>query len=741
MIDQWFKKDIDAIYDKHKIVVFIDESKKAKFLLETLDDSITVHKVDNDIEELHVKYLIEKNRENGNKYLIYTSREKNELKFIREYCETNGVIQIKYLQNYIKDKLHQTLNLNLNMSEDELISAAQISVSKDANYWISLSSGVGEIFDMKKELLPFLHDPKRYTKKYDTHLKTQFYKKINELLNQKYIKKPVETLVQEVLKAIFDGLVDGSIDKTFEQVYVAWLDSREYKQSFDKYLKNYIPAKDFNIWEVSPSHPFVQIDHEWLKEIGVDLNDKNAMVRHMSKINQRRTNKQAKSMGITFWNDIKELVEFDEKNINQLSSLTECIEFYTKHLYKIDQSMRKLYTEFIENRSVLEPYQEYYKNITKIFLDKWFRYFDEYKQNQTGTLNRIIQENTQKTAIIVGDGITYEAAQNVVTQVSAEFKLNNDVILVDTPSETENNMSQVYISTGEVKPTLQKREQFLASEHSDKDIGFVYLDKVTEDTQHQYLVCQYKDIDELGDKMNNKALKYFPEAEKYFADKIEMLLNNGYKKVYLITDHGFVLTGYLSESDKVEANFTGNVKKAERYIRTVEKQNVNRAMFIEEEQSYGEYNWLYFSTTMSPFKTVGAYGFSHGGMSPQELITPFLCWEANNEDSNNLSASIINKSDLLCAMGALFSVKIKAKVSDDNLFSQERKVYLLFFAKGKQIFKSDIITLTSGSETTKEYPFDGYDEIEVQLLDITTKEQLDRTVIKKDNARDFGGLL
>ena len=302
-------------------------------------------------------------------------------------------------------------------------------------------------------------------------------------------------------------------------------------------------------------------------------------------------------------------------------------------------------------------------------------------------------------------------------------------------------MSQIYISTGEVKSTLQKREQFLLSEHSDKDIGFVYLDKVTEDTQHQYLICQYKDIDELGDKMNNKALKYFPEAEKYFAQKIEMLLNNGYEKVYLITDHGFVLTGYLSESDKVEVSFTGDVKKAERYIRTVNKQGFNSSILIEKEQSYHEYNYLYFSTTMSPFKTVGAYGFSHGGLSPQELITPFLCWETDNTDANSLSASIVNKSDLSSVMGSLYSVKIKADVSSDNLFAQERKVYLLFFAQGKQISRSDIITLTSGSEIAKEYPFDGYDEIEVQLLDITTKEQLDRAVIKKDNARDFGGLL
>jgi hypothetical protein len=741
MIDKWFKKDLDAIYDKHQIVVFVDESETAKFLLDKLDDSITVYEVEDDIEELHTKYLIEKNRRNGDKYLIYTQRAKDDLKFIREYCETNGLIEVKYLQNYVKDKLHQTLNLNLNMSNEELISAAKISVGKDASYWIGLSSGVGEIFDMEKELLPFLHDPRSFIDKYDKHVQTLFYKKINQYLRKEYLEKPPETLAQEAVNRMLDSLATGKIDKIFEHVYVAWLDSREYKDSFDRYLRSYTLPQSINIFDANPSHPFISIDRLWLQEIGENLYDKEVMPQYIARINQRVQNRQAKSMGITFWKDIKELIEFDEKDINQLSSLQECIEFYTKHLYKVDQSIRRLYTEFIENKTILEPYQEYYRNIITIFLDKWFRYFDEYTQNQTGVLDRIIKSNTQKIAIIVGDGVTYEAAQNVVAKVSSEFTVNNDIILADMPSETENNMSQVYISSGKVEALLEKREHYLAQEHSDKDIGFVYLEDVNENTQHQYVVCQYKDIDVLGDKMNNTALKYFPEAENYFATKIQFLLNNGYKKVYLITDHGFVLTGHLRESDKISVEFTGKVKKAERYIRTVEKQNVDMSQLIEKEQQYGEYNYLYFSTTMSPFKTVGAYGFSHGGPAPQELITPFICWENTNVDANNLSVSIANKNDLSCVTGELYSIKIQADTIENDLFSLERKVYLVFFSQGKQINTSDTITLSNGTHASKEYAFDSYDEIEIQLLDAISKEQLDKVMVKKDNARDLGGLL
>lgn len=107
MIDKWFKKELDSIYEKHPIVVFIDESKNAKFLLNNLD--YTLYEVHSEIDELRVKYEIEKQREEGKKYLIYTQLPKNQLRYVREYCETNGAIEIKYLHQYIKEKVYQAL--------------------------------------------------------------------------------------------------------------------------------------------------------------------------------------------------------------------------------------------------------------------------------------------------------------------------------------------------------------------------------------------------------------------------------------------------------------------------------------------------------------------------------------------------------------------------------------------------------------------------------------------------------
>jgi hypothetical protein len=135
------------------------------------------------------------------------------------------------------------------------------------------------------------------------------------------------------------------------------------------------------------------------------------------------------------------------------------------------------------------------------------------------------------------------------------------------------------------------------------------------------------------------------------------------------------------------------------------------------------------------------YGFSHGGVSPQELVTPYFCWERSGASAASLSVSIENKADLKDVTGELFSIKIQADKGAGDLFSMDRKVYLVFFANKTQVNKSDVFTIQRNERVTKEYTFDGHSELEVHLLDAATKQQLDRAVVKQNKDRDLGGLL
>jgi len=739
MIDKWFQQDLDSIFEHSNVVVFIDESMNGEFLLKN-NSGIVILNAFNEVDELKTRYEIQKHSDSDTQYVIYTHTPRDNLKFIREYCEINGAIEIKYFHNYIKEKINKHMNLNLQMGEDELLAAAKVSVGKDESFWRKLATNTGEIFDLESQLLPFLHDATAYLKNYDEKTIGMFFEKINAFLGQENISKPTETLVKEVVTHMFDGLLTNTINKTLMNVYKNWLDSREYKKSFDAFLAAYQILEDIDIWKVNVSHPFYAIDLKWLEHIGSLFFEKEKLSNYMPKINQRAGNQQALHAGISFWSHIKLIIEFDDKEISHLSSMNECIVFYTQKFYKVDGAIRKIYTEFLDKKELLGPIQEYYRNLVTLFLDKWFRYFDDYQQNQTGMLQQIIDSNDAKTAIIVGDGITYELSLNVASMISKEFEFINNTILANFPSVTENNMSQIYIADGHIEKMLNKREQYLTNSNQSKDIGYVYLEDVDENTHHHYLVSQYKDIDDLGDKMNNKALKYFGDAEKFFASKIEMLLKNGYKKVYMITDHGFVLTGQLRESDKIEVSFNGKKFVDERFVLTEEKQTINQDLLYEINKDYDGYNFIYFAKSMSPFKSVGSYGFSHGGIAPQELITPYLCWENVANDSNSLSVFIANKKELSSVTGGIFRVKLETKVKKKDIFSANREITILLLVNGKIIEQLDNISINEGDIINKELRFGDNDKVDLQILDSNTKEQLDKTSVVQNKVRDLGGL-
>jgi len=745
MIDTWFKKDLEKIFDTHSIVVFIDESKEAAFLLAGVKSNYQLFNTANEIEELKVKYEIEKKFKKGTKYLIYTNTPKEQLKFIREYCETNGSVEIKYIDRYIKEKVVSHLNINLHLDKEELIAAAKVSIGKDQTYWMNLShNGASEIFNLEKELLPFLDNPKSYLDKYDKGVQELFFKKINELIGQVYISKSPVTLASEVVFHLFDGLANNNPNKLLLDVYNNWLDSKTYQKSFDGYLKKYKLEPKTEMFNCHPSHPFRVLDELWLDELGKNINNKSYTINFLPKINQRITSKAAHHLGITFWRNIKTLLEFDEKNINQIASYNECVTFYTNHFYKLDKAIRELYTEFLERKNILEPIQAYYKNYAVIFLDKWFKYIEEYKSDQTGKLQEIIDSNPSKTAIVVGDGVSYEFAQDIIDKVSKEYTLSkkHQYFFAGLPSETEHNMSQLYIETGKVVAKKQDREAYFLNQNKDKSVGFIDLEMVNETTDEEhYLICSYKDPDKLGETYQQKALKYFDQVANLYVSKIEQLLKNGYQNVYLVTDHGFVLTGILENSDKIEVDFKGNVNKSERFIRTEEKQKIDSQLLIEKEVKYANFNYCYFAKRLGPFKTPGVYGYSHGGLSPQETIIPFLKWSNENNTQEQLQVEIVNKNELNDVTGDLFSLVLKGYSSDSSLFSSERKVMILFFANNKNVNESDIITIDKNAELKKEFRFGSNAVIEVKIVDAVTKEQLDKVIVKQNKARDLGGLL
>lgn len=744
MIDTWFKKDIQKIIDTHQIAVLIDESMEAYFLFETIKNDFKVFEVQNEIDELKVKYEIEKSRNTGEKYLIYTNTPREELKFIREYCETNGAVEIKYLQNYIKEKVYKNINLNIHLEKEELISAAKVSIGKDRTYWMDLShKGSSEIFDLEKEILPFLDNPDKYIKKYDVKVQEIFFKKLNELIGQTYIKKPSKTLANEVVAFLFDGLWNNQVNETLLKIYYNWHDSKTFQNSFSSYLKSYTVKEKSDVFTVHPAHPFEEIDKKWMIELGNNINNHAFVVNFVAKLNERISCKVASHLDISYWHHIKQLLQFDSKNISQIASFNEAVEFYIKDFYKLDQAIRAIYTKFLNQEEILEPIQEYYKNYNVIFLDKWFKYCADYASNQTGILKQIIDSETGKTAIIVGDGVSFEFSKEIIQKVSSNYKLDNEhqFLFAGLPSETEHNMSQLYVDSGEVMSKKQDRESYLSTSISEKEVSFIDLDKVNELTNNaDYLICSCKDPDKLGEAYQQAALKYFSQVADLYASKIEQLLKNGYQNVYLVTDHGFVLTGILANSTKIEVDFKGKVTKSERYIRTVQKQKIDDNLLIEKEIGYDDFKYCYFAKRSGPFKTPGVYGFSHGGFTPQETIIPFLKWTNQTNQIETLRIEVMNQSELKEITGNLFSIRLKALSDSQDLFASSKEINVMFFENGKLVKTLENLSIAKDQEIKIEESFDKINEFDVIIVDSKTKEQLKKFVVKQSSSRDLGGL-
>ena len=740
MFDKWFNQDIEEVFDKHDHVVVIDESVHLDLFKKILPANTKVFIVKGAIEELECKYAIEKYHQHD-KVLVLTTTARSQLTFIRDYCETCGCIEIHKLETYLIQKVFDALKLNINLSSEELKTAAYNSIGKGLEYWENLCRKGGEhLFDINIDILPFLNDPERFCVSRDKIVIKSFFEKINIWLGRNIIEQPPKTLALEVAEKILNALLISEPEEKYLEVYKKWMDSKAYENSLKDYcniLQNQFQAQE--PWGVHPQHPFSFVDELWLKDLAKNLSDTQYIQAKKSRLQARFRTSRGKQWRNGLWGRVFQILDFDASKIKEIASLEDAIIYYTNELYRVDTAIRMIYEEFWGDDDLIRPFQEYYNQLMSPFLYKWFQYFDGYQENQKGLLIDEIQSAQGKIAIVVGDGIAYEIAQNVIAKVGDGIKVENNFRRCGIPSITENNMSLLYRDDGFVEAVHARREAYLASQIK-KSIKFVQLDEINFlHADVDVLICSYKDIDDIAEKLGHKALKFIGTIEDTLAEKIQFLLNNGFDKVLVTSDHGFVLTGLLDESDKVEVQFKGEFNKAERYIRTVEKQQTSSDL-IEHKQSYGNYNYLYFTKNIKPFKTPGIYGYAHGGLAPQELIIPFCTFSLHSSKNQELQVSVVNQSQLNGVVGNYFPIHLKAAEENDNLFSQERKVQLLFIDKGEQFYKSDIVTLKAGELIKKEFNFDGHSKIEVIVVDASSKQTLTKVTVTQTIARDLGGL-
>lgn len=746
MIDKWFLEDIGHLIKKRKRVVILDPKAQCGFLLplfETKDyillktESSLTEQWQTVKEELFMRHEAETEHKEDN-VVFYVTRGQDKISFLFDYCFTHGCLDLSNPAEWLKKKLFATTGLQIQMDNTLLLTAGKMSMGKDIAWWKKKLQNLEELVNLEDELIPFLHDPERYLYNKEPDIISLFEERLFQLLGQPYMMKPPKTLADEVAKKLLDGLAHNDINEILLRVYYRWSDSEHYSTSLVDYISAYKLGNSIDPWTAHPDHCFRKLDHKALRQLVHNIKDKKYLSGKLNHLKSRSKNTKAKRFVPLWWQDVIILLDFNSSALTACNSFNKVVEYYTDSFSKVDRAIRNLYAEFMQEEAIIRPLQEYYESLNYELLQIWFEHTSDYKSNQQGYLVSLFNKAKPGLAVIVGDGIRYEIADHVAESLRKKFKIKKQIMLAGMPSETEHNMSALYLCNNDVLPIHKDREKKL-TETTGKEIVYKNLEALSYGEKSDYLVLTYKDIDSAGEKLHLGAIKLFGEFEQILKDKITQLLNIGYEEVHLITDHGFVLTGLLDEADKIAPDASGKKEVHERFIRTVDKQvNPNWVGF---EDHYDEYEHVYAAKSHRPFKSKGKYGFSHGGFTPQEIIIPEFIFRKEKSLASGLEVGVVNKVELADVTGEIFVIKLQATSKSINLFSLKRKVQILLYIGNKLFSRSNIINMEPEKIESMEFSFHGNTEFKAVLLDAETQEQLDIVTVKKSNVRDLGGLL
>ncbi len=744
MTDKWFLEEVTSKVSKRKRLVIIDPEGLCKFLVESLsEDNFVILKTDKALknewetvkEELFIRYQAETEYKDQS-VIFYAQREIDKLSFLFDYCKTHGEIDLTDPYDWLRKKIHSATGMQAQMENSLLLTTSKIGKKKDIIWWRKVIENLEGLINIEDELLRFLNGPANYFTGKDDDVRRLIEGRFFELLELPMLDQPPKTLAKSIADRIFTGLLNNNIQPELLKVYDKWTDSESLRPSFINFRESFRLPGDADPNNAHAGHCFEKLDIDLLKDISSRISDREYRTNMLQIVRNRIGQSIGKPFIPLWWNDVIELLSYKSDGLGGCRSLDAVVEYYTGKFYVVDRAIRNLYTKFLSEPAIMRPLQEFYESLNLEISEQWYQYSNEYTPNQKAYLPNILHHSQTGVAIIVGDGLRYEMAAYVASKLKDKYAVTTDTMLAEMPSETENNMSALYSSSGRIISTKSEREQYLTRE-SGKNVTYKNLESFNGELE-DYLVLSYKDIDQAAETLQMKALNLFSEFELILTEKIQQLLECGYREVHVVSDHGFVLTGLLEESDKVDPAVNGRCEVHERFIRAEILQNRNELLKFEKD--YNGFKYVYAAKTHKPFRTRGVYGYSHGGFSPQEIIVPRFTIRKRNDDVVLAKVSIVNKDDLRNVVGENFIVKLKASADTEDLFTSSRKIQVQLFAGNNRISTGSIIELNLNEEQSQEFTFDSNSELKVLIIDAVTKATLDTAEIKKSDVRDTGGL-
>lgn len=732
MINTWFFDDILSILKNHRYVVVTDVNGEGEYLLRFLPPEIPVLHVSDDVSELESRYLAE-TKYSKDKVVFYSKKKAQDLIFIQEYVQTSGLVVLDDFESYIRTKLFLVLGKNCTLERNKLMLAAKLSEGKSLLWWQSISEGIAEPLKIDDWMLPFLCEPTSVREAMDDDIWSVFSDEVYSIIGRTPTNQPAQTLAKEVVDVMLSSLLDNSISGYLLKLYYQWSDSTEKVHYLKSYVNSFKVPSDSNPLSAHFDYPFASLDKGLMKLMSDSFLYHSDLSNIVEFIKKRTGSKKAGVFKPNWLKGLQVLACFSANDLNDVHDYQQLSVIYRNSYSALDTAMRKVYVSWLNDEKILRPLQEYYTQLNKALLAKWFSLASQYTPSQSNLISSVFSGN-DKTAVIVCDGLRLEIADSIVNNIKdSNISVSKNTAFAALPSVTENGMSALF---GCPEPTNNAQTRFNCLKSLLPDVEIMQLDRLNESVIAKRLVLLYGDIDQAGEKKQLGGLKDIDNYETELGDKIGLLFRLGYGKVILTTDHGFVITGILDESDK-QPSPAGSVKKVEeRFI--LSDNPLSDSGYIEREDKFFDSRYQYYAETDKPFVTRGTYGYAHGGFTPQECIIPVYEFSTTSS-SYNLGVSIVNKNELQKVTGNYFSIKLKADGCDSDLFTQERRVKIMLFA-GNNLMNGNIIySIKPGEIVNFEFELVGGID-KVVIIDKDTSVQIDSSKISKSLNRDIDDL-
>lgn len=720
MFNSWLISDIEQAAERSNRVVISDPEQFLTFMVNELRDYavITLNSAE---EEMRARHLAQTGYADS-KVVFLCFFPKREITQLIEFAGIGGYINFDNPDVYIRTKLYNEGLGNVTISESELRLAAKLSFGKDLRWWSGIVIETIEPLNIQEHLAELIQNPAQYQAYNDEDVYEVLRTKLFALMGKNPLPVDATVLMRELTVSMFTQLASGNVTPQMFKVYDWWSNNTQLLDALRMWLSEWNLAATVSPLTAHHDHPFAELNRKLLVEISNRLRANETMVDVAEAIKRRIKSRTASALKPAWLSDLLILIQYDSTDMYRFDTLSKLTKYYQTKFAPLDTAMRHLYSVWLGEQSLLRPLQELYEVHLKALLSSWFMVAtSEYKPNQ---LNLVAQAlgSGNKVAVMVCDGLRLEIAETIASRFNGSKDVTRDIRNAKLPSVTENGMSALFGIDEVVYSTAARFDQLRCEAANVEIINYQNLnDGITADK----LVLMFGDIDQVGEHKGLNGLRDINEYESDIAEAVTRLLNAGYQDVYLTADHGFVITGILDEASKVPAPAGMDVK--ERFC--LSDNLVFEQSLIRREDNFPGGQFQYYAKTDRPFRTRGAYGYSHGGFTPQECLIPFYKISSKH-DATLLDVKIANKAELMGVTGQFFTVKLNGST---NSAGKRVKVSL---HNDKTPITPSIALIQPEGTASVEFELTA-SSASVTVVDAETGQQLDAATVNKSITRDI----